>query len=111
MRGAANAESASGGVLWHRWPAVWAKSIVEPTSLPANDSWQATFHYVDTNRDGEVSHEEFRAAYNLEPPKVKHAAVDKKPSQVELGQASIDVVSTTEPPAQLPDARGVGESA
>jgi len=111
MRGAANAESASGGVLWHRWPAVWAKSIVEPTSLPSNDSWQATFHYVDANRDGEVSQEEFTTAYNLEPLVRDHTTVDKKPRDVELGQAGEEVISTTDLPVKLSDADTAGETA
>lgn len=60
MRGAPNAEKST-GILWHRWPAVWAQSL-EPTILEGK-AWQLAFHYVDADRNGEVSQKEFEVAY------------------------------------------------
>mmetsp|Transcript_8460 Transcript_8460/g.26310 ORF Transcript_8460/g.26310 Transcript_8460/m.26310 type:complete len:610 (-) Transcript_8460:214-2043(-) len=68
VRGAPHATSASGGILWHSWPAVWVKSLVEPASFSGNE-WQPAFHYIDADHNGEVSQAEFEAGYDAAAPR------------------------------------------
>ncbi|OLP84654.1 hypothetical protein AK812_SmicGene34433 [Symbiodinium microadriaticum] len=52
------------GVSWPEWPEVWSVFVGNSSIQVAGEEWQPSFRYLDADRDGFVSQEEFELGFH-----------------------------------------------